>query len=205
MGKRKKIGKIIPKMPSRFAKQKGKAPGTITYMGRRENLKSIVNILDYNENGFNVSAPGNVDAIVSHKGPPLVSWIDIVGLSDEAFIAKIGERFGLNPLVMEDIVNTNQRPKIDEYDPYIFGVFKMLYINQDKELIGEHIALVLLDNCVLVFQELEYDVFTGVRDRVTKKFGRIRSRGSDYLFFALLDSIVDNYFAVLEYLNDKIE
>lgn len=195
----------MPKMPSRFHKKKGEAPGTITYMGRRENLESVVNILDYNEVEFNVHAPANIEEIVAHKGPPLISWIDIVGLSDEAFIEKVGIRFGLNPLVMEDIVNTHQRSKIDEYEPYIFGVFKMLYINENNELIGEHVALVLLKNCVLVFQELEDDVFKGVRDRIGKKSGRIRSRGADYLFFALLDAIVDNYFAVLEYLNTKIE
>lgn len=205
MQKRKRIGKIIPKMPSRFHKKKGKAPGTITYMGHRENLDSVVNILEYNENKFNVHAPGNIDEIVAHKGPPLVSWIDIVGLSDEAFIEKVGKRFGLNSLIMEDIVNTQQRPKIDEYDTYIFGVFKMLYINDNNQLTYEHVALVLLENCVLVFQELEEDVFTGVRERIGKGSGRIRSRGADYLFFALLDAIVDNYFAVLEYLNEKIE
>ncbi|MDT7830599.1 magnesium/cobalt transporter CorA [Pricia sp. S334] len=205
MRRRKTIKKIIPKMPSRYQKKKGKAPGTITYMGRRENLESVVNVLEYNEDEFNLHAPANIDEIVAHKAPPLVSWIDIVGLSDEVFIEKVGNRFGLNSLVMEDIVNTHQRPKIDEYEPHIFGVFKMLYINESGELIGEHVALVLLENAVLVFQELEDDVFKGVRDRVRRKVGRIRSRGSDYLFFALLDAIVDNYFAVLEYLNDKIE
>ncbi len=205
MRKRKIIRNLIPKMPSRFDKKKGEAPGTITYMGHRENLESVVNILDYNESEFNVHAPGNIDEIVAHKGPPLVSWIDIVGLSDEAFIEKVGKRFGLNGLVMEDTVNTQQRPKIDEYEAYIFAVFKMLYINENRQLVGEHVALVLLENCVLVFQELEEDVFMGVRDRARRKSGRIRSRGADYLFFALLDAIVDNYFAVLEYLNDKIE
>ncbi|WP_373518359.1 magnesium/cobalt transporter CorA [Pricia sp.] len=205
MRKRKKIAKILPKMPSRFDKKKGKAPGTITYMGRRENLESVVNILEYNQSELNVHAPANVEEIVAHKDPPMISWIDIVGLSDEAFIERVGKRFGLNSLVMEDVVNTHQRPKIDEYEPHIFAVFKMLYINENGELIGEHVALVLLENCVLVFQELEDDVFTGVRDRVRKKSGRIRSRGADYLFFALLDAIVDNYFAVLEYLNDSIE
>ncbi|HZJ19420.1 MAG TPA: magnesium/cobalt transporter CorA [Pricia sp.] len=205
MRKRKKIGKIIPKMPSRFAKKKGEAPGTITYMGHRENLESVVNILEYNESELNVYSPANIEEIVAHKDPPMISWIDIVGLSDEAFIEKVGKRFGLNSLVMEDIVNTHQRSKIDEYELHIFGVFKMLYINENGELIGEHVALVLLENCVLVFQELEDDVFKGVRERVGKKSGRIRSRGADYLFFALLDAIVDNYFAVLEYLNDKID
>lgn len=205
MGRIKKIAKIIPKKPSRFQKKMGEAPGTITYLGKREGGKSLVKILEYNENEFNVHIPGNIDEIVAHKDPPLISWIDIAGISDEAFIEKVGHRFGLNSLVMEDTVNTHQRPKIDEYENYIFGVFKMLYINNDGELIREHVAMVLLENCVIVFQELEDDVFTGVRERVKNISGRIRSRGADYLFFALLDAIVDNYFVVLEYLNDKIE
>jgi len=183
----------------------GTAPGTITYMGGRAGGESVVNILEYSDSKFEVHAPGNIDEIVSHKGPPQISWIDVVGLSDEIFIDKVGKRFGLNSLVMEDIVNTHQRPKVDEYEDYIFGVFKMLYINGENELIYEHVAMVLLENCVLVFQELEDDVFTGVRQRVEMKSGRIRTRSADYLFFALLDAIVDNYFVVLEHLNHKIE
>ena len=205
MGKRKKLSKVIPKRPSRFQKKMGEAPGTITYMGGREGVASIVNILAYNENEVDLHAPGNIDEIVAHKEPPDTSWIDIIGLSDEAFIEKVGKRFGLNSLVLEDIVNTHQRPKVDEYEDHIFGIFKMLYVDSQGELIYEHLAMILLENCVLVFQELEDDVFTGVRNRVMTKSGRIRTRGADYLFFALLDAIVDNYFVVLEHLNHKIE
>ncbi|WP_209400264.1 magnesium/cobalt transporter CorA [Pseudozobellia sp. WGM2] len=205
--KRKKIlSKLRPKKKSRFEGKMGKAPGTITYMGRREGKESVVNILEYNNEELNTINPGNIDSIVAHKDPPLTSWIDIIGISDEDFIEKVGKRFGLNSLVMEDTVNTHQRPKVDEYEDYIFGVFKMLYVDDEtQELVCEHVAMVLLENCVLVFQELEDDVFTGVRNRVRNKSGRIRSRGADYLFFALLDAIVDNYFVVLEYLNEKIE
>ncbi len=205
MAKRKRSGKILPKKASKFQKKMGKAPGTITYMGRREGGTSIVNILEYNENVFNEHIPGDIDAIVAHKELPEISWIDIVGISDEGFIDRVGQRFGLNPLVLEDIVNTHQRPKIDEYENYIFGVFKMLYINDENQIVYEHVAMVLLDNCVLVFQEMQDDVFKGVRQRITNKSGRIRTRGADYLFFALLDAIVDNYFVVLEYLNHRIE
>jgi len=205
MAKRKTLLRIIPKKPSRFQKKMGEAPGTITYMGRREGIESVVNILEYDADECVEHLPGNIDEIISHKNPPRISWIDIIGLSDEAFIERVGKRFGLNALIMEDTVNTHQRPKVDEYDNYIFGVFKMLYINPANELVGEHVAIVLLKNCVLVFQELEEDVFAGVRQRIKNKYGRIRTRGSDYLFFALLDAIVDNYFVVLEHINDKIE
>ncbi|WKX76061.1 magnesium/cobalt transporter CorA [Zobellia laminariae] len=174
-------------------------------MGRREGGTSITNILEYNENVYNEHIPGDIDAIVAHKEVPEISWIDIVGISDEVFIEKIGKRFGLNPLVLEDIVDTHQRPKIDEYEDYIFSVFKMLYINNEQEIVYEHVAMVLMDSNVLVFQEMDDDVFKGVRQRIKSKSGRIRTRGADYLFFALLDAIVDNYFVVLEHLNHKIE
>ncbi|MBC29908.1 MAG: magnesium and cobalt transport protein CorA [Muricauda sp.] len=202
---KKKTPKSKTKKIQRAQKKMGKAPGTITYLGQREGAKSVVNILDYNETTFEHHKPGNLDQIVAHREPPLVSWIDVVGLSDETFIEKVGKRFGLNPLVMEDTVNTQQRPKIDEYEHYIFGVFKMLYLDEDNQLVTEHVALVLMKNCVLVFQELEDDVFNGVRERIRTKSGRIRSRGADYLFFALIDAIVDHYFVVLEHLNEQIE
>ncbi|WP_343486346.1 magnesium/cobalt transporter CorA [Allomuricauda sp. d1] len=189
----------------RAQKTMGQAPGTITYLGKREGLKTVVNVLEYNETTFEHHKPGTLKQVVEHMDPPLISWIDIVGLSDEDFIGKLGKHFELNPLVMEDTVNTHQRPKIDEYDNYIFGVLKMLYLNDEKKLVWEHVALVLMKNCVLVFQELEDDVFSGVRERIQNKYGRIRLRGSDYLFFALIDAIVDHYFIILEYLSDQIE
>jgi len=205
MAKKNKGFKPPQHRSSKRQNKLGKAPGTITYMGQREGLSSEVAILEYNDDFSQLHKPGNVEQIVAHKDSPTNSWVNIVGLSDEKFIEKVGKHFGVNALVLEDIVNTQQRPKIDEYDNYIFGVFKMLYINENEELAGEHVAIVLLEKCVLVFQEVEEDVFDGVRDRVVNKYGRIRSKGPDYLFFALLDAIIDNYFVVLEYLNHKIE
>ncbi|MDO6517916.1 magnesium/cobalt transporter CorA [Zobellia uliginosa] len=205
MARRKRLEKILPKKASKFQKKMGKAPGTITYMGRREGGVSVVNILKYNENTISEQVPGDIDAIVAHKELPEISWIDIVGISDEGFIDKVGKRFGLNSLVLEDVVDTHQRPKIDDYEDYIFGVFKMLYVNKEQEIVYEHVAMVLLESSVLVFQEMDDDVFKGVRQRIMNKSGRIRTRGADYLFFALIDAIVDHYFVVLEHLNHKLE
>ena len=197
--------KIVTKRQFKRHKKVGKAPGTITYMGHREAAESKVTIVEYTDTYHEIHYPGDIGQIVAHKDPPTISWVNIVGLSDETFIEKVGAHFGLNPLILEDIVNTQQRPKIDEYEDYIFGAFRMLYVNDDNELVGEHVALVLMKNCVLVFQELDEDVFNGVRDRLSAKSGRIRTRDSDYLFFALLDSIIDNYFVVLENVGHKIE
>lgn len=190
---------------SRARRKIGKAPGTITYLGRREKTDSSVHVFDYSAQNIEEAYPSSLDEILSYKNTATTSWIDVVGISDEVFIENLGKKFGLNPLLLEDAINTQQRPKIDEYDSYIFGVFKMLYLNETNELVNEHVAIVLFDNCVLVFQEVKDDVFGGVRNRLTNGLGRMRTRGSDYLFFALLDAIIDNYFVVLENINNRME
>ncbi|APQ18930.1 magnesium/cobalt transporter CorA [Maribacter hydrothermalis] len=193
------------KKNSRQHNKMGKAPGTISYMGNKELKDSVIINTTYSADKFQTKEFNNlVDFIKEEKGNK-ISWVNVVGISDEPFIEQIGKHYNLNPLVLEDIVNTEQRPKVDEYDGYIFGVFRMLYISEEDEIVGEHVALVLLENTVLVFQEVKEDVFNGVRERINGKLGRIRTRGADYLFFALLDAIVDNYFLAIENLNNRIE
>ncbi|WP_299799524.1 magnesium/cobalt transporter CorA [uncultured Maribacter sp.] len=199
---------IFPKRKKKKSRQHnklGKAPGTISYMGDKELSDSLIYSTTYNADGFETNEFASLDQFFKEERTDKISWINVVGITDEPFIERIGKHFNLNPLVLEDIVNTEQRPKIDEYDDYIFGIFRMLYISNEDEIIGEHIALVLHENTVLVFQEVKADVFDGLRDRITSKLGRIRTRGADYLFFALLDAIVDNYFLAIENLNNRIE
>ncbi|TLP79691.1 magnesium/cobalt transporter CorA [Maribacter sp. ACAM166] len=193
------------KKKSRVQNKMGKAPGTISYMGDKERSDSVIFSTFYNTDGFQTKEFRTLDEFLKSEQTGHISWVNIIGISDEPFIERLGKHYNLNPLVLEDVVNTEQRPKIDEYEDYIFGVFKMLYISEEDEIVGEHVALVLLENTVLVFQEVKEDVFNGLRDRITGKMGRIRSRGADYLFFALLDAIVDNYFLVIENLNHRIE
>jgi len=190
---------------SRANKKVGKAPGTINYLGYREKTESIIHVINYEEKTFEESYPKTIESILELIESDAVNWIDVVGLTDENFIGQLGKSLGLNTLLLEDAVNTQQRPKIDEYEDHIFGVFKMLYLDKENTLVSEHVALVLFKNSVLVFQELEDDVFDGVRSRIKKEASRIRERGADYLFFALIDAIIDNYFFVLENINSKID
>ena len=183
----------------------GKAPGTISYCGHREKADSEVHVFSYSQDDLEEDYPDSSDEVLTYRNSKTTAWIDVVGLNDEIFIEDLGLKFGLNRLLLEDAINTNQRPKIDEYESYIFGVFKMLYISDTNELINEHAALVLFENCVMVFQEVKEDVFEGVRNRLINGLGRIRSRGSDYLFFALIDAIIDNYFLVLDNINHRME
>ena len=181
------------------------APGTVTYVGRKEALETILEVMDYSSDHFERFTSKNPEDAFRFEDESHTTWINIDGLSNTKQIEKLGKYYGLHQLIIEDIVNTNQRPKIDEYEEYFYIVAKMLYRKEDGQLENEHISIVLGRNYVLTFQEAGGDVFDGVRERLTKGKGKIRSRGADYLVFSLLDAIVDNYFVVVEEMSDRIE
>lgn len=210
MSKKKSSGKAVHKKQSKRTIKMGKAPGSVIYMGNRGGAKSIVNLMEYNgeqiqEIALDVYESGILDMVSQHKVTTSISWIDVIGISDEPFMDNLGKAFDINPLSVEDAINTNQRPKIDEYDDYIFAVFKMLYLDGNNEMVEEHVAIVLMETTVLVMQESKEDVFEPLRERIRNKSGRIRTKGSDYLFFSLLDAIIDNYFVILENISAQIE
>jgi len=133
-------------------------------------------------------------------------WIDINGIHDEELIERIGNRFNLHHLVMENIIQTGQRPKIEDFDDYIFLIIKMLYFAPTGGYIEEEqVSIVLGTNFVISFQEKPGDVFEIIRERIRDDKYRIRKKGQDYLAYSLLDAIVDNYFLILESLGDGIE
>lgn len=181
------------------------APGTVTYVGHKEQGETLLEVIDYNLENFERFTSKSPEDAFQFEEEDRTTWINIDGLSDTDEIEKVGKYYDLHPLIIEDIVNTTQRPKIDEYKDYFFIVAKMLYYREDGRLENEHISIVLGKNYVLTFQEAGGDVFEGVRERLSKAKGRIRSRGADYLVFALLDAIVDNYFIVIDDMSDKIE
>jgi magnesium transporter len=183
----------------------GKAPGTVTYLGQRKGVKSTLRSIAYDEAELTDKAIGTPGDLQLQADPERINWITIIGLNDEATIQELGSLSGLNPLVMEDIVNTEGRPKVDEYEDHIFMVLKMLYPNSAGKIVKEHVALVLKPGQVFVYEEAEDDVFEGVRTRLKQHSGRIRSRGSDYLFFALIDAVIDHYFIVLDTLESKLD
>ncbi|MFH1429791.1 MAG: magnesium/cobalt transporter CorA, partial [Candidatus Margulisiibacteriota bacterium] len=142
--------------------------------------------------------------------PPLtnqeqVIWLNVDGLHDTSIIQQIGEKFNLHPLLLEDILNTDQRPKVDDYENYLYIVMKMLYLDQKKELVHEHVSFILGHGYIISFQEQPGDVFQGIRERIKHNKGRVRKAGADYLAYALIDAIVDNYFLILEHFSDKME
>ena len=135
-----------------------------------------------------------------------MTWINIDGIHEVNIIEKIGKHFDLHPLIMEDIVNTEQRPKMEDFGHYVYVVLRMLYFDEEAhEVKGEQVSLILGENFVISFQEKEGDIFNPIRERIRNNKGRIRKMGADYLAYSLLDTIVDNYFTILEKLGDRIE
>lgn len=195
----------------RFSKALNQAPGTVTYIGRKESAETKLEVIDYNKDNFDRYTSTKPEDAFNFENIDRVTWINIDGLSNTKEIEKLGKYYELHPLILEDIVNTNQRPKIDEYQDYIFVVVKMLYFPKDVPdkdngtLISEHVSFVVGKDYVLTFQEAGGDVFDNVRDRLKNSKGRIRSNGADYLLFCLLDAIIDQYFEVVDHMGDKIE
>ena len=183
----------------------GKAPGTVTYLGQREGLKSTIEITEYDEFELRDRELDISEHLELRPNPDKTQWYSIIGLNDEASMRQLADLSGLSPLIMEDIVNTVSRPKVDEYEDHIFVVLKMLYPNGSDKIVKEHIGLILKAGQVFVYQEVEDDVFDGIRTRLKQSSGRIRTRGADYLFFALIDAVIDHYFEVLDAVEVKLD
>ncbi|MBL7177726.1 MAG: magnesium/cobalt transporter CorA [Desulfobacteraceae bacterium] len=190
----------------KISKKAGLPPGTMVHVGEKKTEKVEIKVVDYNESKIDEKEISTVDESPHDKDTSTVTWININGLHQVDIIESIGKTFGLHPLVLEDIVNTEQRPKIEEFDDYIFIIMKMLSYDKKNDLIiFEQFSLVLGKNYIISFQEREGNIFNSIHDRIRNRVGRIRQRGPDYLAYALLDTIVDNYFIVLETIDEKIE
>jgi magnesium transporter len=184
----------------------GLPPGTLVLVGERKAEKVKIRIFDYDEAQFEEKEAKTIEESFPFKDEPTVTWINIDGLHEVEIIEKLGSHFGLHPLLLEDVLHTDQRPKMEDYGDYIFVVLKMLYPGENRdEIEAEQVSLIFGSNFVISLQEREGDVFNPVRDRIRKSKGRIRKTGSDYLAYALLDAIVDNYFLILESVGEKIE
>lgn len=198
----------MAKSIKKLSKQAGLAPGTLVHIGEKKTEKTKITVFDYDEGNFQEKVADKVEDVFPFKNTSTVTWINIDGVDEISVVEKIGEYFQLHPLVQEDIVNTGQRPKVEDFDKYIFVSLKMLYCGDKKqkgEIITEQVSLVLGANFVLSFQEREGDVFGFVRERIRKSKGRIRKMGPDYLMYALMDAVVDNYFFILESFGEDIE
>jgi magnesium transporter len=196
----------MPRFIKKSSKKAGLSPGSLVHIGDKKIETIKITLMNYDpENLVETQLPA-IEASFPYRDTPPVSWINVDGLHEIDVIEKIGAHFGIHPLVLEDIVNTGQRTKAEEFENYIFIVLKMLVYDETAERISaEQVSLILGPHFLFSFQEKEGDVFESVRERIRKARGRIRKSGCDYLAYALMDAIVDHYFVILEKLGDKIE
>jgi magnesium transporter len=183
----------------------GASPGTAIYIGDREPADTTFSLIQYNQNAVAIITPESVEEVILMQDPNKINWINVNGLGHEASFKRIRDFFRLDPLTMEDILNTEHRPKVEEFGHYILVIAKTLRKKEFGSIEYEQIAFILTDRTVITFSETTGDCFEPVRERLKLGSGRLRRLGTDYLLYALLDVIVDNYFAILEHLGTRLE
>ncbi|MES2138701.1 MAG: magnesium/cobalt transporter CorA [Bacteroidota bacterium] len=182
----------------------GAPPGTVVYSGKDTSEKVKITLIEYNETQFIEKNFYNFSECLESVDPNMVKWINVDGIHKVELIEMIGKHFNIHPLTLEDIVNTNQRSKFEDYDSYVVSIMKMIYY--EDEIHSEQLSVILLEGMVISFQEIHGgDAFDMIRNRIRQGKGRIRKMGADYLAYALLDAVVDCYFTILEKFGDKIE
>ena len=185
----------------------GLPPGSLVHIGEKKAEEVKITIIDYDEIHFQEKVIKTIEECIPFKDKPTVTWINVDGIHQVELLEKLGQCYGLHPLTLEDILNTDQRPKIEDFGDYVYIVLKMLYYrDKTDEIVTEQMSLILGSNFVISFQEgIEGDLFDPIRERFRSEKGRIRKMGADYLAYSLLDSIVDYYFVILEKLGERIE
>ena len=196
----------MPHLIKKSSKKAGLSPGSLVYIGEKKIETIKITLMNYDSEQVLEKQLPAIEASFPFRDTLPVTWINVDGLHEVNVIEKIGVHFGIHPLVLEDIVNTGQRTKAEEFENYIYIVLKMLVYDETVDHItAEQVSLILGPHFLISFQEKEGDVFDFVRERIRKARGRIRKSGCDYLAYALMDAVVDHYFVILEKLGDKIE
>ncbi|MEJ2294276.1 MAG: magnesium/cobalt transporter CorA [Candidatus Lokiarchaeota archaeon] len=184
----------------------GLPPGTLIYTGEKPETETKISIIDYNNDEFSIKDSKTIDLNLEMIPKSKIRWINLSGLYNIKLVEDLGNRFNLHPLVLEDILNSDQRPKYEKYEDYIFIVLKSVFIGDITEIIEhDQISFILGPNYVISFHEQESNIFQPIIQRIQQKKGRIRTMGPDYLLYALIDVITDNYFIALENIGEIIE
>jgi magnesium transporter len=184
----------------------GLPPGSLVHVGEETGEAVGIKLVEYNEDHFHEADCTDIRECRPVRDGKVINWLSINGIHRADIIEAVGEVFGLHPLLLEDVMNTNQRPKFEDYGDYVFVVVKRLEVDGPVRAIeAEQISLVLGDGYVVTFGERAEDAFGVIRERIKTGKGRLRKMGSDYLLYTLVDTIVDNYFSVMEKLGENIE
>ena len=184
----------------------GLPPGTLIFTGEKKVELEKITVVDFNEDLIEINEYNEIERDLINKDENIVRWINLDGLSRVDLIENIGKQFKIHPLILEDIMNPDQRPKIEDLNKYLFIVLKMLYLDDKLDLIQtEQISIILGKTYVLSFRERESKIFDPIIKRIKTSRGRVRLEKSDYLVYAILDVIIDNYFLIQEKIGEKID
>lgn len=183
----------------------GTPPGTPIYTGEQTETPIRIQTLRFSADQFEEQEHERIETALDYLEAAGPAWINIDGLHQPEIISRVGERVALHPLVVEDILHTHQRPKLEEHEQVLYLVLRMLSMADNGGVQAEQVSFVLTESTLITFQESPGDVFDPVRERIRKKQGRIRKMGADYLLYSLLDAVVDHYFVVLEQFGERIE
>lgn len=197
------------KMNVAIKKRSGKSglpPGTLLHIGDKKMEKTRITLLDYDESHFLEKEVKLVEEAFPFKDKPTVTWINIQGIHEIEIIEKIGQYFGVHPLILEDILNTEKRPKMEDLETYIYVTLKILrQIDDSDRILSEQVSLIIGTNFVISLLESKDAIFDQIIERIRSGKGHIRKMGPDYLAYSLIDTIVDNYFIIMEKFGEKIE
>lgn len=181
-------------------------PGTLVYVGEERAQKVGMTVFTYDETNVQEKKIDDLNEIMIEKDKPTITWINVDGIHDIKIIEAIGNKFNIHPLILEDIINSEQRIKAEDLEDYFFLVLKMIYYRPNtKDIAIEQISILFGSNFVISFQECPGDIFDPIRDRIRTGKGRFRKAGADFLAYSLIDAIVDNYFIILESFGDRTE
>lgn len=194
------------KKKTRASNKLGLPPGSIIYVGEKKVDKVKITLTEYDEANVETCEIKSVDEIDPFTDTPQVTWVSVCGLHETEFLMQIGERFKVHPLVLEDILNTETRPKIEITDDYLFIVMKLITYNAEHKILeSEQVSFILGKSFVFSFMERNDEIFNPIKERIKNQLGKVRKKGSDYLLYVLMDVVVDQFFLALEKVDERIE
>lgn len=190
----------------KISTKKGKPPGSLIYMGPRKDVPITIDYIQYNTENYTAKSLTNIPDNIQIQGEDNITWIDIKGLHDISIVEKIGKAADIHSLTLEDLLNVNQRPKVDFFNAYIFLVVQVLKFEKETNSIeSEQLSIILSEKSIITFLEGPSDIFDSLKNRMEKTVGRIRNGSADYLAYSILDLVIDDYYEVVEKTGERIE
>ena len=195
--------------PHSSADKAGLPPGSLVHIGQIHEMESTISVIQYNAESLTQHPLVSIDELDNLNRKQAVTWVNINGLNNTGIIESIGRKFNIHPLVLEDILSTHQRPKLEEYEDYLYLVIKGVALTNNSaagvNLQYEQISILLLKDYVITFKEKSDDIFNPIYNRLKNQKGRLRKDGTDYLSYVIIDTIVDEYFVVEDSLDEIID